>query len=1073
MKRSILLVQLFCAFLVIQGCQSLFAWSPGTGSPAAVQDFAVDTTIRNDVLSFYNCIYTASENYPAEIAWSGTVSASVGVAGTTSAIFKEDVRRRINFYRALAAMPSDITFDATECSKDQDAALMFVRNGDITHTPPVGWLSYTATGSEAAGKSNLAIGFNINNYGPAAINGYMQDNGTGNEPVGHRRWLLYSQAQIMGTGDIPLSGTYASANANWVVGNFKPTPIKQFVSWPGSGYMPLPLVPARWSLTYPGADFSQATISMTKSGTAVPVQLTSVNDPGYGDNTLVWTPAAMPPASIAADTVYHVTVSGILGTAVPASYSYTVTVFYPDVLNDSVTITGTSAPSITGADYTFNNIPQADAMDLQVSTGSTAAWTEGAEDAPAPQIEATTTGTYTLRQSAVKRSGAKAFQLTFPNFNNQSFQVTRSVITTSTSNLVFYECFHFVTAVSRLSAEISSDNGLTWTEVWGRNGSGSWDGSSTFNSHSISLAAYAGTPVLARFVFRPGNSAYIGQDSATGAFIDDITITNATELVNTTSTVLSGTASSFTLDESTAGAPLASDTSYYLRIRPSVGLRWYGFGATKIVRTYLTTPGTGSVQTTLLPAEAVNAGANWQVDGGAWQISGTTVSGLSVGSHTVAFSTVNGWGTPGSQTVTVNADQTTITSGTYVVGSSVGSLQVTLTPASAVAAGASWQVDGRTWQSSGATVSGLSVGSHTVSFSTVNGWATATSQPVTVIADQTTITTGTYVVSPLAGSLQVTLTPASAVTAGAGWQVDGEAWQSSGATVSGLSVGTHTVSFSTVNGWKTPGSQSVTVKANLTTTATGSFIPGAGNGSYNHDFNGTIPLWDISGSYTGDVGSGIQLDFTINEDASGKFTGIGTIHSDDGSGNVMTGTTTISGAVKSSGAATLVSMTILASGSGTIASGLPAAIHNATTTKSVKLTGVIDGAGKKLRLTGGSATTKQTDFITGQKTGLSNKIAAGAALPLPSNVTGDWDLLLNLSPVGTKYSGSASVQTSTGGTAPLNVTGNYGSTTGFSKIALKGNGCKLNLIISTPGTTMTVQSVKGKLFGQSLNFTTP
>ena len=57
---------------------------------------------------------------------------------------------------------------------------MFVRNADITHNPPSNWLSYTATGAEAAGKSNLAIGFNINTYGPAAINGYMQDDGTGN-----------------------------------------------------------------------------------------------------------------------------------------------------------------------------------------------------------------------------------------------------------------------------------------------------------------------------------------------------------------------------------------------------------------------------------------------------------------------------------------------------------------------------------------------------------------------------------------------------------------------------------------------------------------------------------------------------------------------------------------------------------------------------------------------------------------------------------------------------------------------------------------------------------------------------
>ncbi|MBI5820984.1 MAG: hypothetical protein HZA88_18595, partial [Verrucomicrobia bacterium] len=43
---------------------------------------------------------------------------------------------------------------------------------------------------------------------------------------------------------------------------------------------------------------------------------------------------------------------------------------------------------------------------------------------------------------------------------------------------------------------------------------------------------------------------------------------------------------------------------------------------------------TGSLQVTLAPTAAVSAGAQWQVDGGAWQNSGAIVSSLSVGSHT-------------------------------------------------------------------------------------------------------------------------------------------------------------------------------------------------------------------------------------------------------------------------------------------------------------------------------------------------------------------------------------------------------------------------------------------------------
>jgi len=73
------------------------------------------------------------------------------------------------------------------------------------------------------------------------------------------------------------------------------------------------------------------------------------------------------------------------------------------------------------------------------------------------------------------------------------------------------------------------------------------------------------------------------------------------------------------------------------------------------------------------------------------------------------------------------------------------------------------------------------------------------------------------------GSLQVTITPAGAISSGAQWQVDSGAWQSSGATVSGLSVGSHTLSFSTVSGWATPANQYISVSANSTATATGTY----------------------------------------------------------------------------------------------------------------------------------------------------------------------------------------------------------------------------------------------------------
>ncbi|MDZ4861492.1 MAG: SUMF1/EgtB/PvdO family nonheme iron enzyme [Candidatus Hydrogenedentes bacterium] len=80
---------------------------------------------------------------------------------------------------------------------------------------------------------------------------------------------------------------------------------------------------------------------------------------------------------------------------------------------------------------------------------------------------------------------------------------------------------------------------------------------------------------------------------------------------------------------------------------------------------------TGSLTVKLKPKEAKQDGARWRVDGGAWQKSGRTVSGLSVGQHTVIFKTIAGWDTPNQKNPSIAADQTTTLNGKYVL-SSVG-----------------------------------------------------------------------------------------------------------------------------------------------------------------------------------------------------------------------------------------------------------------------------------------------------------------------------------------------------------------------------------------------------------------
>ncbi len=164
-----------------------------------------------------------------------------------------------------------------------------------------------------------------------------------------------------------------------------------------------------------------------------------------------------------------------------------------------------------------------------------------------------------------------------------------------------------------------------------------------------------------------------------------------------------------------------------------------------------------------------------------------------------------------------------------------GSVQVTLAPAGAISAGAKWNVDsganwsaaGGGWQSSGATVSGLSPGTHDVYFMTAAGWASPVSTAITITAGATTPVTGTY--TQLAGSLTVELTPAAALAAGAQWNVNGEAWQNGGATVSGLTAGSgYTINFNNIGSWASPQSASGTISSTSATTAVAAYLQTAG-----------------------------------------------------------------------------------------------------------------------------------------------------------------------------------------------------------------------------------------------------
>jgi hypothetical protein len=187
------------------------------------------------------------------------------------------------------------------------------------------------------------------------------------------------------------------------------------------------------------------------------------------------------------------------------------------------------------------------------------------------------------------------------------------------------------------------------------------------------------------------------------------------------------------------------------------------------------------------------------------------------GSHAVCFSAVPGYATPACQTVSVSSNTTTTVTGSFVQR---GFLRVQTSPAVA----STISVDG-TRMDDWSVWTDLPAGSHQVCFGLVPNFTPPTCQTAMVTAGTTTTVTGTFASSPgtpgetNVGALRVTTSPAvtSQIT------VDGNIADTWGLTWLKLPPGSHTVCFSAVPGYTTPGCQTPTISNGVTTVVTGTF----------------------------------------------------------------------------------------------------------------------------------------------------------------------------------------------------------------------------------------------------------
>jgi len=290
--------------------------------------YSLDLEIRAESKSFYQSEYLI--NNPPPINWTG--SHENCDPGDVNPTFQREVLRRVNYFRTMAGVPT-VTFSEESSKYAQAAALVMSVNDTLNHFPPETFTCYSSEAYVGASSSNLHIG----RYGWDAVTGLMKDHGDNNYRVGHRRWILYPQTQIMGTGNIPDTLTYRSSSALRVfddhIWEARPETRDGFVAWPPPGYVPYPVVFPRWSFSYPNANFDNAMVVVLEGGNSLPVFQETVYY-GPGEPTIVWLISGMDSYDDwprpTHDTTYNIQINNVLNGGQLINFNYEVIVFDPN-----------------------------------------------------------------------------------------------------------------------------------------------------------------------------------------------------------------------------------------------------------------------------------------------------------------------------------------------------------------------------------------------------------------------------------------------------------------------------------------------------------------------------------------------------------------------------------------------------------------------------------------------------------------------------------------------------------------------------------------------------------------------
>ena len=180
---------------------------------------------------------------------------------------------------------------------------------------------------------------------------------------------------------------------------------------------------------------------------------------------------------------------------------------------------------------------------------------------------------YTVLDSTIKNSGNYSFHFAQPDFKPQYLMLLPRFRARTNAALYFATRLAYSGDGQVARAQLSTNAGAIWFDVWNETGTNG-PGEGSFTRRTNSLAAYGGQQFMVRFVYDyiSSGGAYTNISDAppVGFYLDDISFTNAEQLVNVTTNVVAG-GTNFTFTPTAAA-------DYSLYVQPHISNRYLNFG---------------------------------------------------------------------------------------------------------------------------------------------------------------------------------------------------------------------------------------------------------------------------------------------------------------------------------------------------------------------------------------------------------------------------------------------------------------------------------------------------------------